>query len=121
MDSDDIIDLFAVFGRVSVRRMFGGFGIYADGMMFALASAGVIYLKTDDQTSAAFEREGMGPFTYSARGRGQTSLSYWRLPDRLYDDPEELAGWARIALAVARRNRAAKKTTGKARRVGKGA
>jgi DNA transformation protein and related proteins len=106
MDGDDIIELFAAFGRVSVRRMFGGFGVYADGTMFALASDGVIYLKADGETSAAFEREGMGPFTYAAKGRGRTSLSYWRLPDRLYDDPDELAGWARTALTAARRAKA---------------
>jgi DNA transformation protein len=116
MDSDDIIELFAAFGRVRARRMFGGFGIYADGLMFALATGGAIYLKADDETSAAFVREGMGPFTYRAKGRGRTSLSYWRLPDRLYDDPDELAGWARTAHAVARRAKAPKKAAKKARR-----
>jgi DNA transformation protein and related proteins len=105
MESDDLIDLFAAFGRVSVRRMFGGFGIYADGLMFALASRGVVYLKADDETAAAFEQEGAGPFTYDTRHGRHASLSYWRLPDRLYDDPDELAAWARTALAVARRRR----------------
>jgi DNA transformation protein and related proteins len=111
MDSDDIIELFCVFGRVRARRMFGGFGIYADGLMLALASDGVIYLKADEETSAAFAREGAGPFTYSAKGRGRVSLSYWRLPDRLYDDPEELAGWAQTALMVARRGKATQKVS----------
>jgi DNA transformation protein len=105
MDSEAIIDLFAAFGRVSVRRMFGGFGIYADGVMFALASRGVIYLKADDETVAAFRQEGTGPFTYDTKHGKHASLSYWRLPDRLYDDPDELAAWAGIALAVARRSR----------------
>lgn len=113
MDSDDIVELFAVFGRVSARRMFGGLGIYADGIMFALASDGVVYLKADQETSATFEREGAGPFTYSAKGRSHVSLSYWRLPDRLYDDPEELAGWARTALMVARRAKATWKAPAK--------
>jgi DNA transformation protein len=111
MDSDDIVELFAAFGRVSVRRMFGGFGIYADGTMFALASDGVVYLKADEATSVAFKREGAGPFTYSAKGRRRVSLSYWRLPDRLCDDPEELVGWARTALTVARRGSVAKKAS----------
>jgi DNA transformation protein len=105
MDSDHIVELFAAFGRVSARRLFGGFGIYADGTMFALASRGVIYLKADDETAAAFTREGQGPFTYGAKGGQRVVMSYWRLPDRLYDDPEELAEWARIALAVARRSK----------------
>ena len=105
MDSETIIDLFAAFGRVSVRRMFGGFGIYADGVMFALAADDVIYLKADDESAAAFRQEGAGPFTYATKHGRHTSLSYWRLPDRLYDDADELAAWARKALAVARRAR----------------
>ena len=125
MDSDGIVELFAAFGPVRARRMFGGFGIYADDLMFALALDGVIYLKADEESSTAFEREGTGPFTYTAKGRGRTSLSYWRLPDRLYDARDELAGWARTALAVARRAKAPKKAAGKVRRnvrrVGKGA
>ncbi len=88
-----------------MRRLFGGFGIYADGTMFALASRGVIYLKADDETAAAFEREGRGPFTYAAKGGKRTVMSYWQLPDRLYDDADALADWARTALAVARRAR----------------
>ena len=116
MDSDDIIDLFAAFGRVTVRRMFGGFGIYADGLMFALVSRGVVYLKADDETAAAFKQEGAGPFTYDTKHGRHASLSYWRLPDRLYDDPEELAAWSRTAVAVARRKREPKKLRRPARR-----
>jgi len=87
--------------------MFGGAGIFADGMMFALAFDGVIYLKADEHTVPAFEREGLAPFTYTRKGE-RTSLSYWRMPDRLYDDPDELAAWARDALAVARRGQTRK-------------
>jgi DNA transformation protein len=108
MDPDHIIEMFAGFGPVTVRRMFSGFGIYADGTMFALAARGVIYLKADDETVPAFEREGQGPFTYAAKGGKRTVMSYWQLPDRLYDDPDELAHWARTALAVARRAKAPK-------------
>jgi DNA transformation protein len=107
MDSDFIIEMFAAFGPVSMRRLFGGLGIYADGTMFALASRGAIYLKADDETAAAFEREGMSPFTYRAKDGRRISMSYWRLPDPLYDDPDELAAWARTALSVARRTKAA--------------
>src|SRR5690242_2011139 len=83
--------------------MFGGAGIYAEGVMFGLLVDGVIYLKTDADSLARFKREGCGPFTYETK-RGERSLkSYWRLPDRLYDEPEELADWARAALAAARR------------------
>jgi DNA transformation protein and related proteins len=105
MDTEHILELFAAFGRVSVRRLFGGFGIYLDGTMFALAARGVIYLKADDESAKAYEREGQGPFTYGAKGGQRVVMSYWRLPDRLYDDPDELAAWARVALAVARRSK----------------
>jgi len=100
---DDIRDLFRAFGPVSVRRMFGGAGIYADGTMFALIAGGLIYLKADEENTPAFEREDLPPFTYAAKGGKRGVMSYRRMPDRLYDDPEELAVWARDALAAARR------------------
>ena len=104
MAPEDIRELFAAFGPVSVRRLFGGAGIYADGMMFALAHDGAIYLKVDGQTMPAFERESLAPFTYTTSGGKRGVMSYRRMPDRLYDDPEELAAWAREALAAARRS-----------------
>jgi DNA transformation protein and related proteins len=115
VDLDHICELFTAFGRVDVRNMFGGAGIYAEGVMFGLIVDDVIYLKTDAQTAARFEREGCGPFTYDTK-RGERALkSYWRLPDRLYDEPEELADWANIALEAARRA-AASSTIRKQRR-----
>ena len=102
MDGDYIGELFVEFGAVQVRRMFGSAGLFADGVMFGLVSDGVIYLKTDAATAAHFERERCGPFEYDTRNGKRALTSYWRLPDRLYDDAEELAQWARRALAVAR-------------------
>jgi DNA transformation protein len=112
-DPEDIRELFAAFGPVTVRRMFGGAGVFAEDMMLALVADGVIYLKADEQTVPAFEREGLGPFTYMRRGSSAAVMSYWRMPERLYDDPEELATWARAALETARR--AAARTRPKAR------
>jgi DNA transformation protein len=100
---DHISELFAQFRPVNVRRMFGGAGIYADGVMFALISREVIYLKADDATRVSFEQEGCTPFSYQARGETREIHSYWRMPERLYDDPDELAIWAERALAIARR------------------
>ena len=111
MDPDTIQELFAVFGAVNVRRMFGGAGLYADGVMFGLVSDGQIYLKADAATSKTFEREGCAPFEYGTRTGKRAVMSYWRLPDRLYDDPDELARWARTALSIAQRNAAAKPKT----------
>ena len=115
MAPDDIRELFGVFGPVEVRRMFGGAGIYAEGRMFALVSDGVIYLKTDAHNAAAFERERLEPFTYATRTGRRGVMSYRRMPDRLYDDPYELAIWARAALAAAGRGEV-RKVRAKSRR-----
>jgi DNA transformation protein and related proteins len=105
MDRDFLIDLFADFGPVTIRRMFSGFGISADGTNFALALRGGLYLRADDQTIPHFEAEGSGPFQYQQRKTAKTVTvnSYWQLPARLFDDSEELAAWARAALAAAQR------------------
>ncbi len=100
-DPDHIIEMFAAFGPVVVRRMFGGAGIYAEGRMFALLADGAIYLKADAQTIPAFEQEGSKQFSYDTNHGKRALMSYWRMPERLYDDPDELAHWARNALAAA--------------------
>jgi len=94
-------------GPVSVRRMFGGAGIYADGVMFGLIADDTLYLKANDETKRNFEAEGLGPFVYEGGGR-TVAMSYWRIPERLLDDPDEMVAWARIALGVAQRAAAAK-------------
>ena len=105
MDHEFIRELFAPFGPVTVKRMFGGAGIWSEGLMFGLMFDGAIFLKVDETSIPEFEREGSRPFVYTrakSKGRvGRASLSYWRLPEQLYDDPEELAVWAARALAIA--------------------
>jgi DNA transformation protein len=103
MDRDFLIDLFADFGPVAIRRMFSGFGISADGTNFALALRGGLYLRADEQTIPRFEAEGSKPFSYQNRAKTVTVASYWQLPERLYDDPEELTDWAKASLAAAQR------------------
>ena len=98
-----IAELFAGFGPVDVRRMFGGAGIFAGGVMIGLVSQGVIHLKADGTTIPNFEREGLVPFTYAAKAGKRSVMSYWRMPERLYDEPDELAAWARHSLQAARR------------------
>jgi DNA transformation protein len=105
MDRDFLIDLFADFGPVTIRRMFSGFGISADGTNFALALRGSLYLRADDQTIPFFEAERKGPFHYQTRARTVTVNSYWQLPERLYDDPQEFSEWARAAERAALRKR----------------
>src|SRR6202012_6073523 len=103
MDRDFLIDLFSGFGPVTIRRMFSGFGISADATNFALALRGGLYLRADEQTIPQVEAEGSKPFQYQTRDKTVTVNSYWQLPERLYDDPEELTGWARAALSAAQR------------------
>ena len=103
MDPGFLRDLFSAFRPVTVRRMFGGAGIYADGVMFALVADGAIYLKADETNGPDFERERLPPFQYQARNGKRAVMSYWRMPERLYDDPDELAQWAGRSLAVAQR------------------
>ena len=109
MDPEFIRELFAPFGAVTIKRMFGGAGIWSDGLMFGLVFDGAIFLKIDETSIPDFAREGSKPFVYTrakSKGRvGRASLSYWRLPERLYDDPDELAVWARRALSIAERKK----------------
>jgi DNA transformation protein len=114
MDAETIRELFAEFGPVDVRRMLGGVGVFVDGRMIALGAREVIYLKADAQTIPAFEREGLAPFSYATKNGERKLTSYWRMPDRLCDDPQELAEWARSAQAVAMRAAAGKEKPKKA-------
>lgn len=103
MDRDFLIDLFSEFGPVTIRPMFSGFGISADGINFAMALRSGLYLRADDETIPRFKSEGSSPFQYQTRTKTVTVNTYWQLPARLYDDPLELSGWARAALAAAER------------------
>lgn len=94
-----VTDLLADFGPVSIRNMFGGAGVYADGVMFAI-------LKADKVSARAFEAEGMGPFTYEPAGKSPIAMPYWEVPPRLMEEPEELASWAREAHRTARASKA---------------
>ena len=109
MDPEDIVELFRDFGPVTVRRMFGGAGIFAEGMSIAIVADGVIYLKADAQNTPDFERERLAPFTYARNDGEKAVMSYRRMPDRCYDEPDEAAQWARGALAAARRAKVPKK------------
>ena len=103
-DPDFLTELFAGFGAISVRRMFSGSGVFADGLMIALVVDGVIFLKADETLAPQFEREGLAPFSYKTKEGRRTLMSYWRMPERLYDDPDELAVWARQSMAAAQRS-----------------
>jgi DNA transformation protein len=108
-DSDRFDDLFAPFGKIVVRRMFGGEGLFRDGLMFAIVHEDRLYFKTNDESRQAFIAEGTGPLFYKFKNAEGVLTSYYQLPDRLYDDPDELAEWARAAFAVALQSPTAQK------------
>ncbi len=106
MDPDHLRDLFASFRPVTVRRMFGGAGLYADGVMFALwSSGGTLYFKIDEHNEPDFVREGLPSFAPVMKSGKHAVMPYRQMPDRLYDDPDELAQWAARALAAAERSK----------------
>ena len=115
MDSEAIRDLFAALGPVRTRRMFGGQGIYAGELMFALEAGGELYLKADNRNLTAFQAAGSRPFTYEKDGR-VAQMSYRRLPDEAIEDPEQAAHWGRSALDAASRAAARKAMPVKRRR-----
>jgi DNA transformation protein and related proteins len=116
MDRDFLTDLFSGFGPVTLRRMFSGYGISADGTNFALALRAGLYFRADETTIPQFEAEGSKPFQYQQRKTGKvvTVNSYWELPARLFDDSDELTGWAKAALAAAQRASLSKRPRRKA-------
>ena len=107
-------DLFAEFGSITLRRFFGGEGICAGEVMFGMVFGERIYFKTDDRTREAFVAEDCEPFSFEKQSTGETIVTGWyAIPERLYDDTDELARWARAALDVATRSETVQK---KARR-----
>lgn len=95
-------------GPVEARRMFGGCGLFLDGLMFAIVVDDTLYFKTDDTSRAAYAQEGLGPFTYGTKNGDKVIMGYWKAPSRCLDDADELLTWARPAVTVARAKAAEK-------------
>ena len=104
-----VAELLAPVGPVSIRRMFGGAGVFYDDVMFALIAAEVLYLKADDINRRDFEAAGTRPFHYQTRHGERALTGYWELPEELLDQPEQCAAWARQAIDAALRAKAAKR------------
>jgi len=107
VNADGLKALFEPFGAVGVKRMFGGHGVYAEELCFAIEAEGEVYLKVDAETEAAFLSAGSQPFVYNAAGK-RMSMAYWRLPADAYDEADELRRWATLGLEAARRGAAKK-------------
>ena len=100
---------FAALGPLEIKRMFGGAGVYRNGVIFALLDDGVVWLKGSDINIPALEAAGSRQFTYPGKDGAVMSLGYWSLPEAAVDDPDEAVDWARGAIEVAVRKAAQKK------------
>jgi DNA transformation protein len=95
-------DQLAPLGRITMRRMFGKTGVFCDGFMLGMVRDNTLFFRVDDDNRAAFkEAESFPPLNYDKKG-GTIDLSFWRAPERLFDEPDELVIWAGAALAAAR-------------------
>ena len=101
---DNLQEVFVLFGPVQSRRMFGGYGIFHDGLMFGLVADEVLYLKADGNSSAEFEKRGLDQFEYEKKSK-KIKMSYYMAPEEIYDDPEEARIWAGRAFDAALRSR----------------
>ncbi len=101
-------ELFESVEGTTVRAMFGGLGVFRDGIMYALGADDVLYFRADALTEPAFRAEGCEAWVYPGK-KGPMTMPYWRVPERLLDDRDEFREWALTAFAAANRNRAGKK------------
>ena len=121
MDASDSFGEFvreqlAPLGRVTMRRMFGKTGVFCDGFMLGMVTDNTLYFRVDDDNREALkEAESFPPLNYAKKG-GTIDLSFWRAPERLFDEPDELVTWARAALAAARRVAAQRHRTARGRK-----
>jgi DNA transformation protein len=101
--AEHVCDMLSPLGAVTARAMFGGYGLYLDGLMFALIAGETLYLKADDRSKDAFEAVGMARF--KPWEDKPMTMPYWQVPPDLMDDAEDLCRWARAALDAALRTR----------------
>lgn len=107
--TDYLQEVFRHFGPVQSKKMFGGYGVYHDGIMFGLVADECLYLKADPSNLAYFEAKGLGPFEYERQGK-TVQLSYYQAPDEVYDDADEARTWARRSFEIALRTKRGSKS-----------
>jgi len=117
---DHIRDLFSEFGDITIRKMFGGAGIYCDGAIFAITGDEGVWLKVDDVSRAEFEAAGLEPFKVefdnAPQGRKTGTMSYYNAPDEIFDDHDALVHWTSLAFGASARAKKPKKKKMKAKK-----
>lgn len=101
---EHLVEVFQQFGTVRARRMFGGYGVYHDDLMFGLVADDTLYLKADNQSAKLFEGKGLSRFEYVKNGKSM-KMSYYLAPEEIFDDPDAATLWAQHAFAAALRSR----------------
>ena len=107
---DYLAEVLAPFGSITTRRMFGGHGVYHQGLMFALVANESLYFKTDADNRAEFERAGCVAFEYAKDGE-RVRMSYYSAPAEVFDDGDAAKRWAGLAFEAALRSRARRRAT----------
>lgn len=116
---DHLRELMRAGGRaVSARAMFGGHGLYVDGLFVAIVDDDVVYLRCDDANRAEFASLDLPPFEYETKDGSRQAMSYRRAPDEALDSAQAMAPWVRTALGAALRA-AASPPSRKAKRRGR--
>jgi DNA transformation protein and related proteins len=95
-------DLLAQIDGINARAMFGGHGLYKDGIIFGVIMDGELYFKTNEKTKIKYEKYGSKPFTYSKGRTKSITMSYWKLPAEIMDDPDELKKWVVESCRISR-------------------
>lgn len=111
---DHVLELMRPWATVTARRMFGGHGLYRDGLMFALEAFDTLYLKVDAQSEPLFKAAGCSPFIYEGKGRS-VQMSYWTAPPECAESAAEMARWCALGWQAALRAQATKAQAGSSR------
>ena len=97
-----VVNLMQSIGPVSAKFMFGGYGLFLEGLMFGLIADGVLYLKVDKETENEFKAKGLEKYTYNKKGK-EFKMSYYQAPEEVIEDGEEMRSWAAKAYSAALR------------------
>lgn len=98
-----ILDLLLPLGNIKARKMFGGFGIYQNGIFFALIANNILYFKVDDANQSDYESFGSKPFSYTNKNDKLVSMSYWEVPINILENQDRLEEWVNNAVQAAKR------------------